>query len=69
MSYFLLFTFFSERRFMRAESNTRCSSTDYFRNLLNRPAGDSTPTTPTMYQRMHSNESGKSSDKENRNYE
>ncbi|XP_065093608.1 NAD(+) hydrolase sarm1 isoform X4 [Ochlerotatus camptorhynchus] len=56
-------------RFMRAESNTRCSSTDHFRNLLNRPAGDSTPTTPTMYQRMHSNESGKSSDKENRNYE
>nr|XP_029722442.1 sterile alpha and TIR motif-containing protein 1-like isoform X3 [Aedes albopictus] len=56
-------------RFMRAETNTRCSSTDHFRNLLNRPAGDSTPTTPTIYQRMHSNDSGKSSDKENRNYE
>ncbi|XP_021698316.1 sterile alpha and TIR motif-containing protein 1 isoform X5 [Aedes aegypti] len=56
-------------RFMRAETNTRCSSTDHFRNLLNRPGGDSTPTTPTIYQRMHSNDSGKSSDKENRNYE
>ena len=56
-------------RFMRAETNARASSMDPFRNLLNRPAGDSTPTTPTIYQRMHSNDSGKSSDKENRNYE
>lgn len=56
-------------RFMRAESNTRASTMDHFRNLLNRPAGDSTPTTPTIYQRMHSNDSGKSSDKESRNYE
>lgn len=56
-------------RFMRAETNQRGSPMDHFRNLLNRPAGDSTPTTPTIYQRMHSNDSGKSSDKENRNYE
>lgn len=55
-------------RFMRAETNTR-GPMDHFRNLLNRPAGDSTPTTPTIYQRMHSNDSGKSSDKENRNYD
>ncbi|XP_053690343.1 NAD(+) hydrolase sarm1 isoform X3 [Sabethes cyaneus] len=56
-------------RFMRAETNTRGTSADHFRYLLNRPAGDSTPTTPIIYQRMHSNDSGKSSDKDNRNYE
>ncbi|XP_058125327.1 NAD(+) hydrolase sarm1 [Anopheles coustani] len=52
-------------RFMRTEANSRGGLMDYgSRNLLNRQPGDATPSS-AIYQRMHSNDSGKSSDKEN----
>ncbi|XP_053676658.1 NAD(+) hydrolase sarm1 [Anopheles nili] len=51
-------------RFMRTEANTRSGLMDQSRNLLNRAPGDATPSS-AIYQRMHSNDSGKSSDKEN----
>uniref|UniRef100_A0A182QCA4 ADP-ribosyl cyclase/cyclic ADP-ribose hydrolase n=1 Tax=Anopheles farauti TaxID=69004 RepID=A0A182QCA4_9DIPT len=51
-------------RFMRAEANGRSGLMDHTRGLLNRQPGDATPSS-AIYQRMHSNDSGKSSDKEN----
>nr|XP_040230386.2 NAD(+) hydrolase sarm1 isoform X2 [Anopheles coluzzii] len=53
-------------RFMRAEMNGRggCGLLDHGSRLLSRQPGDATPTS-AIYQRMHSNDSGKSSDKEN----
>uniref|UniRef100_A0A182NMG1 ADP-ribosyl cyclase/cyclic ADP-ribose hydrolase n=1 Tax=Anopheles dirus TaxID=7168 RepID=A0A182NMG1_9DIPT len=51
-------------RFMRAEANGRSGLMDHARGLLSRQPGDATPSS-AIYQRMHSNDSGKSSDKEN----
>uniref|UniRef100_A0A182PWT4 ADP-ribosyl cyclase/cyclic ADP-ribose hydrolase n=1 Tax=Anopheles epiroticus TaxID=199890 RepID=A0A182PWT4_9DIPT len=51
-------------RFMRAEANCRGGSMDHGSRLFSRQPGDATPSS-AIYQRMHSNDSGKSSDKEN----
>ncbi|XP_052892673.1 NAD(+) hydrolase sarm1 isoform X2 [Anopheles moucheti] len=51
-------------RFMRAETNGRGGMMDHGSRLHSRQPGDATPSS-AIYQRMHSNDSGKSSDKEN----
>ncbi|XP_035907893.1 NAD(+) hydrolase sarm1 isoform X3 [Anopheles stephensi] len=51
-------------RFMRAETNGRGGIMDHGSRLHSRQPGDATPSS-AIYQRMHSNDSGKSSDKEN----
>uniref|UniRef100_A0A182MJ50 Uncharacterized protein n=1 Tax=Anopheles culicifacies TaxID=139723 RepID=A0A182MJ50_9DIPT len=49
---------------MRAETNGRGGMMDHGSRLHGRQPGDATPSN-VIYQRMHSNDSGKSSDKEN----
>ncbi|XP_050097994.1 NAD(+) hydrolase sarm1 isoform X3 [Anopheles aquasalis] len=51
-------------RFMRAETNGRGGLMDYGRNMTLRQPGDATPSS-MIYNRTHSNDSCKSSDKEN----
>ncbi|ETN58316.1 sarm1 [Anopheles darlingi] len=51
-------------RFMRAETNGRVGLMDYGRNMTLRQPGDATPSS-MIYNRTHSNDSCKSSDKEN----